>query len=71
MTTISNPFRPKRPAGEIVNPHVLPYVPDPHHAALRQLIDWCAEEMKRRNRGEFVCTKCGLRTDGEKSNADF
>lgn len=29
MTTTSNPFRPKPPVGEIVNPHVAEHVPEP------------------------------------------
>jgi hypothetical protein len=60
-----------RDRGEIVNPHVFPHVPDPHHAALLQLMDWCAEEMKRRNRGECICPTCGLRHGGRNFDGGF
>jgi hypothetical protein len=30
-----------------------------------------ADEIMRLRRGEFICSKCGLRKDGEKPNVEF
>ena len=30
-----------------------------------------AEEVRRHRRGECICIRCGLRQDGEKTQADF
>ena len=44
----------------------------PHDTdAVIKCLNAAAAEIERLRRGEFICSKCGLRKDAEKTDADF